>query len=149
MSAAHRYWCINDKVNCMIRVVMLLVVALMLVSCGSTVSSPLNATAWQLMEVNGSGYTEQKTPILRFGNAKIEGEGFCNTYTAAYQVNGDALTVTSLVATEMACEDLTLNILESDYFGTLRAVTRYAIVGDELQLFDPNGTAVVLLRKIP
>lgn len=131
----------------MARILMLMMVALILVSCGGTASSPLHATAWQLLEVNGSGYNEQNTPVLRFGNGKLEGQGFCNTYSAEYNVNGDALTINPIVATEIACEDMILNILESDYFATLRVVTRYAIEGDELKLFDVNDAVVVLLRK--
>jgi heat shock protein HslJ len=131
----------------MVRMVMMVLIALMMVSCGANAQIPLNNTAWQVVAVNGSGYEDQNAPVLRFGDGTIEGKGLCNSYSAEYQVNGDALTITPIVATEMACEDMILNILERDYFTTLNIVKRYAIVGDELQLFDVNDAVVVLLRK--
>jgi heat shock protein HslJ len=131
----------------MVRMVMMVLIALMMVSCGANAQIPLNNTAWQVVAVNGSGYEDQNAPVLRFGDGAIEGKGLCNSYSAEYQVNGDALTITPIVATEMACEDMILNILERDYFTTLNIVKRYAIVGDELQLFDVNDAVVVLLRK--
>ena len=131
----------------MVRMVMMVLIALMMVSCGQSAQSPLNNTAWQLVEVNGSGYDNSDTPVLRFGNGTIEGKGFCNSYSAEYTVDGDAVSITPIVATEMACEDVIFNILESDYFNALHAAKRYEIVGDELQLFDANNTVIVLLRK--
>ncbi|MFZ9859394.1 MAG: META domain-containing protein [Roseiflexaceae bacterium] len=130
----------------MLRVFMLVLVVLMIVSCGQA-PSPLNNTDWQLVALNGNMVEEQMIPSLRFADGKIEGNGFCNSYSAEYQLNGDALTITPVVATEMACEDMILNIVEREYFTTLNAVTRYAIEGNELRFFDLNGVVVVLLRK--
>lgn len=131
----------------MVRFVMCVLVAMMMVSCAQVAQNSLNQTAWQLVEVNGNGYDNQDTPVLRFGDGTIEGKGFCNSYSAEYQVNGDALTITPIVATEMACENVIFNILEGDYFKALNAVKRYEIAGDQLQLFDGNDVVIVLLRK--
>ena len=131
----------------MVRMVMMVLIALMMVSCGTSAQSPLSNTAWQVVSVNGSAYEEQNAPVLRFGDGTIEGKGFCNSYSAEYQVNGDALTITPIVATEIACEDVIFNIVERDYFVALNAVTRYTIAGDELQLFDMNDAVIVVLRK--
>lgn len=131
----------------MVRIVMMMVIALMMVSCGTSAQSPLSNTAWQVVSVNGDVLDAPKIPTLSFGDGTIKGDGLCNSYSAEYQINGDALTITPIVATEMACEDVIFNIVERDYFGTLNAVSRYAIVGEELQLFDANDAVIVVLRK--
>lgn len=130
----------------MVRVLMMVLVALMVVSCGQA-PSPLNNATWELVAVNGNVIEEPNMPILRFGEGNLEGKGFCNSYSAEYQVNGDALTIAPIVATEMACEDVIFNILEREYFTTLNGVTRYGVDGDTLQLFDANGVVIVLFRK--
>ena len=131
----------------MVRMVMMVLIALMMVSCGTSTQSPLSNTAWQVVSVNGSTIDAPKIPTLSFGDGTIKGDGLCNSYSAEYQVNGEALTITPIVATEMACEDVIFNIVERDYFVTLNAVTRYTIAGDELQLFDMNDAVIVVLRK--
>jgi heat shock protein HslJ len=130
----------------MVRILMVVLVALIVVSCGQA-PSPLNNATWELVAVNGNVIKEPNMPILRFGEGNLEGKGFCNSYAAEYQVNGDALTIAPIVATEMACEDAVFNILEREYLTTLNGVTRYGIDGDTLQLFDANGAVIVLFRK--
>ena len=130
----------------MVRVLMVVLVALIVVSCGQA-PSPLNNATWELVAVNGNVIEEPNMPILRFGEGNLEGKGFCNSYSAEYQVNGDALTIAPIVATEMACEDVVFNILEREYLTTLNGVTRYGVDGDTLQLFDANGVVIVLFRK--
>lgn len=130
----------------MVRILMVVLVALIVVSCGQA-PSPLNNATWELVAVNGNVIEEPNMPILRFGEGNLEGKGFCNSYSAEYQVNGDALTIAPIVATEMACEDVVFNILEREYFTTLNGATRYSVDGDTLQLFDANGVVIVLFRK--
>jgi len=130
----------------MVRILMVVLVALIVVSCGQAPSSLNNAT-WELVAVNGNVIEEPNMPILRFGEGNLEGKGFCNSYSAEYQVNGDALTIAPIVATEMACEDVIFNILEREYLTTLNGATRYSVDGDTLQLFDANGAVIVLFRK--
>jgi putative lipoprotein len=130
----------------MVRILMVVLVALIVVSCGQAPSSLNNAT-WELVAVNGNVIEEPNVPILRFGEGNLEGKGFCNSYSAEYQVNGDALTIAPIVATEMACEDVIFNILEREYLTTLNGATRYSVDGDTLQLFDANGAVIVLFRK--
>ena len=130
----------------MVRILMVVLVALIVVSCGQA-PSPLNNATWELVAVNGNVIEEPNMPILRFGEGNLEGKGFCNSYSADYQVNGDALTIAPIVATEMACEDVVFNILEREYLTTLNGATRYSVDGDTLQLFDANGAVIVLFRK--
>lgn len=130
----------------MLRVIMVVLAALLVVSCGQA-PSPIANTAWELVAVNGNVIEEQTIPSLYFEDGTLKGQGFCNSYSAEYQLNGDAITITPVVATEMACEDVILNIVEREYFTTLNAVTRYAVEGNELRLFDLNGVVVVLLRN--
>lgn len=131
------------------RLILLVMTVVLLVSCSQAVTSPLSNTAWQVISVNGNAVEGQNVPTLRFDASTIEGKGLCNSYSAEYQVNGDALTITPVVATEMACEDVIFNIIEQDFFGALNVVTGYAIRGDDLQLLDLNGAVIVLLRKAP
>lgn len=132
----------------MVRLWMLVLAALLVVSCGQAPSSLAN-TSWELMALNGNMIEEQTKPSLHFAADTLDGKSFCNSYSAEYQLNGESITIAPIVATEMGCEDMILNIVEREYFTTLNAVTRYALEGDELQLFDLNGVVVVLLRKSP
>lgn len=130
----------------MVRVFMMVLMALLVVSCGQ-VPSPLANTTWALTALNGNVIEEQPKPSLHFAAGTLDGKSFCNSYSAEYQLNGDAITITPIVATEMACEDMILNIVEQEYFATLNTVIRYAVEGNELRLFDANGVVVILLRN--
>lgn len=131
----------------MIRVLIGALMVLALVACGQPATNSLNNTSWQLVEVNGAGYDNQDTPVLKFGDKTLDGQGFCNTYSADYKAQGDTLSIAPVVATEMACEDVVFNILERDYFTALSSATHYTIQGTELQLLDADNTVVVLLRQ--
>lgn len=133
----------------MMRILMVLVVSWVLVACSQPAVNPLNNTSWQLVSINGEKLEPTETPVLRFGNGTLDGQGFCNSYSADYQVNGDALSIAPVVATEKACEDTIFNILEHNYFTALNTTARYVVNGDELQFLDVNNAVIVLLRKAP
>ena len=70
-----------------------------------------------------------------FADGTVSGSAGCNNYFAPYTVDGDALTIGPGGSTMMACL-APIMTQEQSYLANLGAVTRYAIVGDELRLFD-------------
>jgi heat shock protein HslJ len=86
---------------------------------------------------------------LRIGDGAGESQGPCNTYTVDVSGYGDAVTVTNLLATQMACENPNLTAVESRYFADLAQVTSGSVVAGELRLTGPDGLNLtfVLPRK--
>ena len=108
----------------------------------------LTGTQWQLASY-GTG--DAPTPVidgssvtLTFtGSGQALGNGGCNRYSAAVTLDGDRLTLSSLVSTEMACADDAVTQQESAYFAALGAVTRYELNGDTLTLWTSDDQPIV------
>lgn len=119
----------------------MLVVAILcfsLAGCGA--NSPLENVRWVLTSY---GDPDSLTTVLpdtevtaRFDSEtkEIQGSGGCNTYTGAYERDGDNLTLTGPFAvTERWCGD-EIGDQESAYLEILLAAESYEIDGDILQI---------------
>ena len=86
----------------------LICVILVVAACTSSISV-LEGNKWMLSsygEVDNSKSVLADTEITaKFEKAKgeVSGSGGCNTYFAAYEINGDTLSISELAWTEMAC----------------------------------------------
>lgn len=65
---------------------------------------------------------------------KAGGHAACNIYGGTVTVNGDAIRLSAMSMTEMACADDRAMNAEADYMTALTAVTRWAREGDRLVL---------------
>jgi heat shock protein HslJ len=64
---------------------------------------------------------------------------WCNSYTADYTFDGDAVSIGMPAATMMMCESETAMAQESAYLAALPQVMTYAVEGVELVLSGPDG----------
>ena len=112
--------------------------------------APFEGTAWALKfqmmdeEPQPSIYGVETTAT--FDGATVSGSGGCNTYEAAYTIDGDRLTIETLTVTEMACEDPTgVMEQESAFLASLESVAGYMQMGGLLQLLDAEGRTILLM----
>ncbi|MET1009420.1 MAG: META domain-containing protein [Gaiellaceae bacterium] len=93
---------------------------------------PLEGTEWALASgVDMPGDADPPTLLLEEGNAS--GFGGCNTFTGAYELDGDSISIGPLAGTLMACE-LQKMAVEGAYMPALEAADAWSIDGDELVL---------------
>lgn len=108
----------------------------------------LEGTPWQLTDYVGPegglvGVPEVVAATATFADAKVSGNSGCNSYTGAYTLDGDKMTITGVSTTMMACGPVEM-AFETAYTTALGKVASYRIVGDKLELSTAEG--VVGLR---
>jgi heat shock protein HslJ len=106
--------------------------------------TPLEGTAWQLTDYAGpAGGTlsvpEEVAASATFTDGKMAGNAGCNQYTAAYALDGDAMTISGVTTTEMACPPIP-SALEKAYLAALDKVATYTTRGGTLELTTAEGT---------
>ncbi len=130
--------------------------AALLTACGNGVlpwgadgDPPVLAGTWQLMEGSGpDGEVDlvDGHPItLEIDGAQWRGTAACNDYSATATLDGDALELTQLLWTEMACHPPEVMESESAYLAALRTVDTLAYEDGELTLTGP-GTQLTFRR---
>jgi len=82
-----------------------------------------------------------------FQNGTINGSAGCNTYTATYQTDGNALTVTLGSTSNKMCAD---NIMdqETEYLAALEGAKTYEIQGNQLRIVSKVSIQQVILTFI-
>ena len=85
--------------------------------------------------LDGAG---ERGPLLRFEAGRVAGIGGCNRFGGRYELTGDALSFSPLMATRMACRP-DLMKAEQDFFDMLGKVKAMKLDGDTLQLLDGEG----------
>jgi len=82
------------------------VTAMALIACSKPAEpagDPLDGTAWTLFSYRKTSPIPGTEITLSFENGQISGSGGCNSYGAAYAVNGSEIEVSQTYMTEMAC----------------------------------------------
>lgn len=85
-----------------------------------------------------AGQSGRQAPYLRFDAGRVGGLGGCNRFGGRYELTGDALSFSPLMATRMACRP-DLMKAEQDFFDMLGKVKAMKLDGDTLQLLDGEG----------
>ena len=109
--------------------------------------SPLVGTTWGLTSYN-NGKGALASPLAGsdstavFGaDGNVAGSGGCNSYSAAYEVDGLRISISQATSTMMACaEPEGIMEQETAYLAALQTATRYEIEGDELVLLSGEGS---------
>ncbi len=108
----------------------------------------LEGTAWSLKFQQED---EQMAPIIAdtaitatFAAGRISGNAGCNTYEAAYTLDGDALAINGLSATEKAC-DAPEGVMDREqlYLANLASATQLTQSGGLLQLLNADDETVL------
>lgn len=121
--------------------------------CEATMTpATLPNTYWRLLRLGDepvSTVEGAREPHLVLHDARGAVAGFsgCNRFNGSYEVNGDALRFGPLASTMMACPE-SLMRLEQQFHRQLASVSRWAISGPMLELFDEHGVAVLAFEAV-
>lgn len=102
------------------------------------VGEQLADTEWLLEDLGGtSAISSPQKPTLRFiGTDRIQGQGGCNLFSANSQINGDQLTVNTLVSTKRACVEPQAQEQENYYFRALESAQQVSLAGPDLLIYS-------------
>ncbi|MDD1706253.1 MAG: META domain-containing protein [Methanoregulaceae archaeon] len=107
--------------------------------------APLTGTMWYLnsfVDAKGNFWTPGKAnPIsLQFtADGNVSGNAGCNSYSGAYTVTGNSISISGFAVTLMYCGEPGVMDLESTYLAVLPMMKVYRISGNELTLSDGTG----------
>jgi heat shock protein HslJ len=115
---------------------------------GNVTASSLEDVSWSLDSLlNIEGETVCALPSTEvtalFKNGRVSGNAGCNNYGAAYETNGDYLTIGPIMSTLMMCVDGGVSRQESDYLKALNNSASYNISGNLLRIMNSNGTVIL------
>lgn len=111
----------------------------------------LEGTDWQLDTfINGESASSllSGTQITaRLEDGKISGSAGCNSYFAEYTLNGARLSFGPVAATKMFCND-PAGVMEQEaaFLTTLGKVASFRITGNQLELLDGDGMALLYFQ---
>lgn len=108
----------------------------------------LENTLWQATGVNngkGGVTTTTTTEFItaHFADGAMTGSSGCNSYSAAYSVNGEYISIGPVAGTMKACDEATLMAQEAEYLEALERVEVYDVVDNTLELRDEAGSLQV------
>lgn len=109
----------------------------------------LEGTLWQMISLlDAEGNTVAALPgsevTAEFKDGRVGGRGGCNNFFGSYTLDGDALTVSQLGSTMMACPEGLMR-QEQAYFTALQSAATYAIEGEQLQVMNAAGETVLTM----
>lgn len=111
----------------------LLLLTLNLYSCsGSSQTSgpPFENTRWVLISISNSGTTTASFNVT-FADGQINGTGPCNSFSGVYNLNGNVLSVSKIMSTDIGCDKIQQ---EGEYLRLLEAAQRYDVQNGYLKL---------------
>jgi heat shock protein HslJ len=114
----------------------------------------LAGSSWQATGINNgkdavASLVAGSTVTMSFASdGKVNGSGGCNTYTATWKANGNALTFTPAAATRMMC-DPGVMAQEQAFFRALESVATMRMEGDGLEMRTNQGALAVIATRTP
>ena len=118
-----------------------------LAGCGgedgsSADSSSFEGVPWVLARGIDVENWEEAAPSMMFEDGKVTGSTGCNGYGGKYTVDGDALEISSVAATLMACPP-PADQVERAFVAALENIAGWRLEDAELVLLDAEGEEVV------
>jgi heat shock protein HslJ len=117
-------------------------------------SQDLSGTSWEVTGYNNGkqaviGVLAGTTLTADFGkDGNLSGNAGCNTYSGAYKVNGDQITIGPLASTMMACsEPAGVMEQEAQYLAALQSAATYQIEGNVLQLRTKDDALAAIFNR--
>ncbi len=121
---------------------------ILLSACGAGAPEPgLEGTAWELVKLNEQLPLADTTIMLTFDDGQAGGNSGCNSYGAAYEVDGDSLRLGELMSTMMYCRAEGVMDQETTYLLYLSQVRTYAIIDGELYLSLADGSQLEFIPQ--
>jgi uncharacterized lipoprotein YbaY/heat shock protein HslJ len=122
-------------------------------TCGARqTTSPLRETNWKLTHLRDKPVMpaeKQGEPSLVFRSQEGRVTGFsgCNNLTGTYEVKGNEITISGVVATRKAC--LHGMDIEEALFEVIEKARTWKISGEHLELYDTGGTLLARFEARP
>lgn len=111
-------------------------------STGET-SDELVGSRWNLLTLAGESPITGSQITLDFDNeGQLGGSSGCNSFFGHYTIEGEALTISEVGSTMMACMDNGVMEQESAYLGALAAAESYTLSDDQLTIQTAQGELV-------
>jgi len=117
-------------------------------------SQDLPGTSWEATGYNNgkqavTGMLTGTTLTAVFGkDGSLSGNSGCNTYSGAYKLNGDQITIGPLASTMMACnEPAGVMEQEAQYLAAIQSAATYQIEGNVMQLRTKDDALAVIFNK--
>jgi heat shock protein HslJ len=135
------------------RVFLIISMMLLLSACANTTPSvkhpPLQGALWLITQVGGEkiqAVSDTNVPNLIFDEKlqRVSGSTGCNRITGGYALEGDKLRFQQMVSTRMAC--ISGMEQEGRILKALETIERYRFAGDQLELLDAAGVALLRLQ---
>lgn len=133
------------------RLTILILVLAAILGCSTTPASneELRDREWSLVWADGFDSLPGgvSTPTIRFGtDGRLGGNTGCNTAGAAYNAEGDRLTIDTLISTRRACVAPEGNALERAYVEAVEGTRRYRITNGQLELLGDGDKVLARFR---
>jgi putative lipoprotein len=107
----------------------------------------LHGVEWTLVSIEGFGELPDNPVTFSIDNEdRAGGRGPCNGYFGGARIDGEAISLSQIGATQMACEPARMKA-ERAYFDALGEVKAYAIDDGQLALKDSGGKEVLRFKK--
>ena len=108
----------------------------------------LSGSEWRLVSLGPAGsesdVVQGTTVTLRFGeDGRASGSTGCNSYGGSYEVRGDTISFSRIVATRRACLDQNANQQEHRFLMALESASRFRLASNRLTLFGDRGRTVL------
>jgi heat shock protein HslJ len=122
----------------------------------SAQSGELAGTSWTVLGYN-NGRGGVVSPIIgteltaAFGvDGTVTGSAGCNTYSAGYEVDGNAISIGLTISTMMACaEPAGIMEQEQEFLTALGTAATYQIRGDSMEMRTAEGSIAVSFAPAP
>lgn len=119
--------------------------------CGAVYAPrPLAGTQWVAVQLGGMelGAEVGRRPSLQFDAEQQRVSGFtgCNRLGGSYEIDEAKLAFDELAATRMACPGAA--VLEVTFTDALKNAAGYAVIGDQLELYNAAGTLLVRFEAV-
>jgi heat shock protein HslJ len=130
-------------------IVLIGVMVFTVLACSSTSSTAakLEGVTWVLKSYGGPNNPApaiiSKTKLVfNKKQMQINGNGGANGYGGDYKINGDKITFSNVIHTEMASTNQALNTQENSFFKILNSAASFKLSGGQLTITGTEGALV-------
>jgi copper homeostasis protein (lipoprotein) len=115
-------------------------------SCGARgVTHDLEGSRWVLVRIGDKAVMAQEGRaepyiVLQTTSKQVAGHAGCNRLSGGYTIERDALRLSEITTTRMACPELET---ENEFLNALETVERWKLMDNQLALFDKSGVQVL------
>lgn len=120
------------------------VVVMVAGACASSESVTLEGQTWTLQQLGRGTAAAPPEPTATFSGGRITGNGGCNSYTAAYAVDGSEIRVSGIMTTSSARCNPAAEEQQGTFFASLGGATGFVIRRSELRFSDPTGVETLV-----